>query len=83
MIYIFSAIILYFFLGLSLYLLQRKIIFNTSGRPQDPSHYGLESVKKIQILTNDGISLLSWYVEGKGETPLLVYFHGNSFKIIS
>lgn len=59
MIYIFSAIILYFFLGLSLYSFQRKILFNTSGRPQNPSHYGLETVKKVQILTNDGISLLS------------------------
>ena len=80
MIYIFSAIILYIFLGLSLYLLQRKILFNISGRPRDPSHYGLEAVKKIQILTNDGISLLSWYVKGK-KTPLLVYFQGNSFDI--
>ena len=81
MIYIFSAIILYIFLGLSLYSLQRKILFNTSGRPQNPSHYGLETVKEVQILTNDGISLLSWYFKGKGKTPLLVYFHGNSFDI--
>ena len=81
MIYIFSAIILYIFLGLSLYLLQRKILFNISGQPRDPSHYGLEAVKKIQILTNDGISLLSWYVKGNEKTPLLVYFHGNSFDI--
>ena len=81
MIYIFSAIILYIFLGLSLYLLQRKILFNTSGRPQTPSHYGLNEVKEVQILTNDGISLLSWYFKGKGKIPLLVYFHGNSFDI--
>ena len=81
MIYIFSPIILYFFLGLLLYLLQRKILFNTSGQPQNPSHYSLEAVKEVQILTNDGISLLSWYFEGDGKTPLLVYFHGNSFDI--
>ena len=81
MIYIFSAIILYIFLGLSLYLLQRKILFNTPSLPQDPSHYGLEAVKKVQILTNDGISLLSWYVKGKEKTLFLVYFHGNSFDI--
>ena len=81
MIYIFSAIILYFFFGLSLYSLQRKILFNTSGRPQDPSHYGLEAVKEVQILTNDRISLLSWYFKGKGKTPLLAYFHGNFFDL--
>ena len=39
------------------------------------------SVNKVQILTKDGISLLSWLVKGKGKTPLLVYFHGNSFDI--
>ena len=72
MIYIFSAIILYIFLGLSLYLLQRKIIFNTSGRPLDPSHYGLEAVKEVKILTNDVISLLSCYVKGK--TPSISIF---------
>ena len=81
MIYIFSAIILYIFIGLSLYLLQRKILFNTSGRPHKPSYYGLQSVKEVQILTNDEISLLSWYFKGNGKTPLLVYFHGNSFDI--
>ena len=32
MIYIFSAIILYIFLGLSLYLLQRKILFEKGNR---------------------------------------------------
>ena len=81
MIYIFSVIILYIFIGLSLYLLQRKILFNTSGLPQTPSYYGLNEVKEVQILTNDGISLLSWYFKGKDTTPLLVYFHGNSFDI--
>ena len=81
MIYIFSAIILYIFLCLTLYLFQRKILFNTSVRPQSPSYYGLNKVKEVQILTNDGISLLSWYFKGKNTAPLLVYFHGNSFDL--
>jgi len=81
MIYIFSAIFLYFFLGLSLYLLQRKILFNTSGQPKNPSYYGLKNVKEVQILTKDGVSLLSWYFKGMRNNPLLVYFHGNSFDI--
>ena len=63
MIYIFSAIILYIFLGLSLYLLQRKILFNTSGRPQDPSYYGLEVVKKIESTTTGNSG-------GMGDVPV-------------
>ena len=81
MIYIISGIFLYFFLGLSLYFLQRKILFNTSGIPNSPSHYGLHQVKEVQVLTKDGISLLSWYFEGNSKNPTMVYFHGNSFDI--
>ena len=81
MIYIFSAIFLYFFLGLLLFSLQRKIVFNTSGRPQNPSYYGLNDTKEIQIITKDGVSLLSWYFKGLSSKPLLIYFHGNSFDI--
>tara|TARA_Y100000590_G_scaffold466143_1_gene640571 strand:- start:779 stop:1582 length:804 start_codon:yes stop_codon:yes gene_type:complete len=81
MIYIFSAIILYFFSGLLLYLLQRRILFNTSGKPQNPSYYGLDKINEVQIITQDGISLLSWYFKGLDSKPILIYFHGNSFDI--
>ena len=79
--YIISAIFLYFFLGLALFLFQRKILFNTSGIPKEPSYYNLENVKEIKVLTEDGISLLGWHYEGSKNNPLLVYFHGNSFDI--
>jgi len=81
MIYIFSAIFLYFFLGLTLYLLQRKILFNTSDTPKSPSFYGLSEVTSIRILTSDKIPLLAWYFKGAKNCPILVYFHGNSFNI--
>jgi len=64
-----------------LYLFQRKILFNISGIPQHPLHYGLNEVEEVKISTEDGISLLSWYFKGTESAPLLVYFHGNSFDI--
>ena len=81
MTYIFSGIFLYLFLGALLYLFQRKILFNVSDRPKKPSYYGLSLVKEVTILTIDNISLLSWYFESKKKSPLLIYFHGNSFNI--
>ena len=79
--YIISAIFLYLFFGLLLFLFQRRIVFNTSGHPGTPKDYNLFSTKAIQIPTEDRIQLLSWFHLGSKKLPLLVYFHGNSFHI--
>ena len=79
--YIFSAIFLYFFLGLLLFIYQRRIVFNKSGHPGLPKDYNLNNTEQIFITTCDGINLLSWYHQGDKKLPLLVYFHGNSFHI--
>ena len=41
----------------------------------------LLTTKEVQIRTDDGINLLSWYHIGDKNLPLLIYFHGNSFHI--
>ena len=79
--YIFFLVFLYIFFGFLLYMFQRKIIFNTSGKPKDPEHYSLRETKEIFIKTEDKISLLAWFHEGDKNMPILVYFHGNSFDI--
>ena len=79
--YIFSAIFLYFFLGLLLFIFQRRILFNKSGHPGSPGDYNLHNIQEINIITEDKVSLLSWYHKGNTNLPLLVYFHGNSFHI--
>ena len=79
--YIFSAIFLYFFLGILLYIFQRRIIFNKSGHPGAPQDYNLTKTEEIYIKTEDSLDLLSWYHKGDNSLPLLVYFHGNSFHI--
>ena len=79
--YFISAILIYLFFGLILFLLQRKILFNTSGIPKKPKEYGLNNVEEIMINTKDGLNLLSWYSRPLNNNPILVYFHGNSFDI--
>ena len=79
--YIFLIIFLYIFFGFVLYALQRKILFNKSSAPKDPSDYNLIDIKEIYIETTNNISLLAWFFEGDMDKPLLVYFHGNSFDI--
>ena len=48
MTYIFSAIIIYIFIGLCLFVLQRRILFNTSGHPGSPKSYNLNNIKEIK-----------------------------------
>ena len=79
--YIFSIILLYLIFGLLLFTIQRKILFNVSGKPKKPHHYGLERVEEIKICTDDKVNLLAWFVKPKKNNPILLYFQGNSFDI--
>ena len=81
MIYIFSGIFLYLFFGFLLFVFQRRILFNTSGHPGTPSDYNLYSTEEIYVVTDDNITLLSWFHKADETLPLLIYFHGNSFNI--
>jgi len=79
--YIISVLIIYIVFGTILFIFQRKILFNTSGKPKKPREYELENTREIRIHTSDGCNLLAWYSKPKIDQPILVYFHGNSFDI--
>ena len=79
--YIISAFFIYFLIGLVIFLFQRKILFNISGKPNKPEDYGLNNIKELKIQTSDAVGLLAWLSMPKPNLPLLVYFHGNSFDI--
>ena len=61
LIYIFSLIFLYLFIGLVLFFLQRSMIFNKSIKPKRPIEYGLFDVREVFISTPDNLSLLAWF----------------------
>ena len=79
--YIISAFFIYLLIGSMIFLFQRKIIFNISGKPNKPEDYELNNIKELKIQTSDGVDLLAWFSMPKSNLPLLVYFHGNSFDI--
>jgi hypothetical protein len=64
-----------------IFLFQRKILFNISGKPNKPRDYELINTKELKIQTSDGVDLLAWYSKPKTNQPMLIYFHGNSFDI--
>ncbi len=79
--YTISLIIIYIFFGLLLFLFQRRIVFNVSGKSLSPYSFGLKDTSEVKIVTKDGIKLLAWYSAPQTNKPTLLYFHGNSFDI--
>ena len=79
--YIISIIFIYLLFGSILFIFQRKIIFNTSGKPKKPKYYGLFTIEEVRIPTKDGFDLLAWYSKPINNNPTMIYFHGNSFDI--
>ena len=53
LIYIFSAIFLYLIIGIVLFIIQRRMTFNKSGKPYSPEKYGLRNIKEVFIETPD------------------------------
>jgi uncharacterized protein len=64
-----------------LYAFQRQLqYFPDRSRPQ----LGLlaeEGVREVQLITADGLSLLSWYLPPREGRPVILYFHGNGGNI--
>jgi len=80
-IYIYSAIFLYLFIGLFLFFIQRKMIFNQSGKLRRPKEYGLQQIKEVFVNTPDNLSLIAWFQKPKYNNPTMIFFHGNSSDI--
>ena len=61
----------------SLYLFQRQLLYHPDRTR--PELFGLEQlgVRETQLSTEDGLSLLSWYLPPPPGRPVIVYFHGN------
>ena len=60
-----------------LYLFQRQLLyFPDKARPE---LFGLQQlgVREVTLATEDGLSLLSWYVPPRSGRPVIAYFHGN------
>jgi fermentation-respiration switch protein FrsA (DUF1100 family) len=60
-----------------LYLFQRQLLYLPDKTR--PELFGLEKlgVREVMLTTEDGLSLLSWYLPGHPGRPVIVYFHGN------
>lgn len=75
--YIFIGIYLLIMLGM--FLFQRRLMYYPEVQIFEPKHYGIENVKVIPLVTEDGFSIEAWHVlQADTSLPLIVYYHGNA-----
>ncbi len=59
------------------FLLHRYFVYMPDRRRIAPAEAGLAGVQEITLKTRDGVILIAWYAQAKGDKPTLLYFTGN------
>jgi fermentation-respiration switch protein FrsA (DUF1100 family) len=72
-----SALALYAIVALSMYLLQRSLIYRPDRARRPPSEAGLAGVREDVLTAADGARIVTWRMEAKPGKPTILYFHGN------
>jgi uncharacterized protein len=60
-----------------LYLFQRQLLYLPDKTRPELAGLAELGVREVTLSTDDGLSLLSWYLPGRAGRPVIAYFHGN------
>lgn len=71
----------YLLILLALFVFQRNLLYYPETTRPDPVRSGLSEMTPLTAKSADGLSLVSWYAEGKPDQPIVVYFQGNAGNI--
>ncbi|MGH6813953.1 MAG: alpha/beta hydrolase [Methylocella sp.] len=71
----FVAIYVLMLAGLAVF--QRRLQYFPDRHLVDPAQAGMSGVEDLRLTTDDGETLVAWYVPAKDGHPLILYFHGN------
>jgi uncharacterized protein len=72
-----SIVAIYFLTIVCMTIFQRRLQYFPDRRLVDPAQAGMDGVDALRLTTNDGETLVAWYVPAKDGHPLILYFHGN------
>jgi fermentation-respiration switch protein FrsA (DUF1100 family) len=61
---------------------QRRLQYLPDRRLVDPTQGGMSGVEDLRLTTDDGETLVAWYVPAKDGHPLILYFHGNGGALV-
>jgi uncharacterized protein len=63
-------------------IFQRRLQYFPDRRLVDPAQAGMNGVEDLRLTTNDGETVVAWYVPAKDGHPLILYFHGNGGALV-
>lgn len=73
-----AILVIYGVIVLTLFLAQRRLVFQPSVITNYPMDSNIIGVKTVDIHTADDLTLQSWYHPPEPDYPVIVYFHGNA-----
>ena len=56
---------------------QRRFLYFPDRRLTHPAEAGLSGAEELRLATDDGETLVAWYLPPSDRNPLILYFHGN------
>ena len=60
-----------------LFLFQRQLLYFPDRTRPELAGLASIGVREVKLSTDDGLSLLSWYLPARAGRPVITYFHGN------
>ncbi|WP_158817023.1 alpha/beta hydrolase [Methylocapsa sp. S129] len=73
-----ACVVLYIVALAAIALGQRKLLYFPNASEVAPAAVGLPNAQALHLQTDDGETLLAWYVAPAAGKPLILYFHGNA-----
>ena len=56
---------------------QRRFLYFPDPRLTPPDEAGLSGLEELRLMTQDGETLVAWFLSPRDGYPLILYFHGN------
>ena len=76
------VVAIYILMIVGLAVFQRRLQYFPDRHLADPAQAGMSGVEDLRLTTDDGETLVAWYVPAKDGHPLILYFHGNGGALV-
>ena len=76
--YLLAAILVYVGFVILMFFFQRSLMYHPLDAHLDPKRFDLPEMSVIELVTEDGLKLQSWYKQAKQQQPTILFLHGNA-----
>src|ERR1035437_2562640 len=61
-----------------MYVFQRALLYFPDSNHVLPAQAGLPQAQEVTLTSGDGEKLIAWFVDPRGDQPVVLYFEGNA-----